>query len=182
MSDFVLPEPQEVARLLGEIIDRGIEGSEGEFGDLDRPRYAATYGDSHGRLAGCFVFDLDAAARLGAALTVVPAGRAEDAVGDGQLDEGLEENFQEVCNISVALLARASDCALSLRELLPPGSGSLDPVLAELEDSTRADVAIEVDGYGASHIMMVGRHLASLEPADEADSADSDVGDADVAA
>lgn len=181
MSSFVLPKPDEVASLLGEIIDRSISGAENDFGELDRPYYVATYGDASGRLAGCFAFDLEAAARLGAALTVVPSGRADEAIGDGQLDDMLVENFQEVCNISVALLARASDCALTLQELLPPGSGPLEPVLAALEDSTRSDVEIDVDGYGTGRIMMVGRHLASLEPAADADSGDGDTA-ADVAA
>ena len=65
------------------------------------------------------------------------------------------------------------------RELAEYGKSELGlPVtLAELEDSTRTDVAIDVDGYGTGHIMMVGRHLASLQPADGADSGDGDAGD-----
>ena len=51
----------------------------------------------------CFV-DLQLANSLGAALPRIPAGTAEDATKAGVCPENLQQNFEEIANISTSLM------------------------------------------------------------------------------
>ncbi len=64
-----------------------------------KPAYIATYVNEDGSVVGLCRCDLAAAASLGAALSMLPAGRVDDCIRSSSLDEMLYENFWEVCNV-----------------------------------------------------------------------------------
>lgn len=68
------------------------------------PLVTITYLDDEGRTGGVCVAQLSIAASCGAALALMPAPVADDAVKAGDLPDNLSENFYEVANVLVQLL------------------------------------------------------------------------------
>ena len=83
------------ADLLGRDVDARALGSPSEI----TAGLTASFVDGDDVSHIACIADVAAAASLGAALTMVPAGRVEENVGEGAVDPSLAENFYEICNI-----------------------------------------------------------------------------------
>lgn len=119
------------------------------------PYSIAEYVDEAGDVAGYLSCDLASGCRLAAALTQIPAGRVDEAIGDGAIDDNLAENLNEVFNISVALLAPADGSRVVLKRVLH-GSGSegFSEAVAALNGRDRTDYSFEVARYGDCHLQL----------------------------
>ncbi len=112
-----------------------------------KPAYIATYVNEDGSVVGLCRCDLAAAASLGAALSMLPAGRVDDCIRSSSLDEMLYENFWEVCNVLVRVFNAPHQPVLSLKTMdaLPLSSDAGVDLAAP--PSSRVDVGIAVQGY-----------------------------------
>ncbi|GAB5443764.1 MAG: hypothetical protein Fues2KO_41130 [Fuerstiella sp.] len=120
-----------------------------------QPYSIAEYVDESGDVAGYLSCDLASGCRMAAALTQIPAGRVDEAISDGAIDENLAENLNEVFNISVALLAPADGSRVVLKRVLH-GSGSegFSEAAAALNDRDCTDYAFEVARYGDCYLQV----------------------------
>jgi hypothetical protein len=97
---------------------------------------------------GLLVCSIQAAAYLGAALSLLPKPVAEDAIKRGALDDALLENFREVANICSSLFAEQAGARVHLDTVLnkviaaPPAYKNL------LASPNRADVSVDIPNYG----------------------------------
>ena len=103
------PAPQRIRVLRGPeigVVLRDLIGKPMQLKDLPPVKAAdafytvASYEREDGTLAASFGIDLQLAASLAAALTLVPAGVADDSVRAKRLDPLLEENLAEVLNVA----------------------------------------------------------------------------------
>lgn len=155
MSQKLLPAPAAIERLLGGLVGRPVTVKPAT--PTSKPMapacLVANYTDGEGAVRALFVFDLPAAAALGAALPMFPAPVAQEAVRKGHLEEGLFDSFHEICNVMSRLAGGEEGAPLTLSELTPqlvnkprdlekllPGAGA------------RADFEIAVSGYAEGRL------------------------------
>lgn len=101
----------------------------------------ATYVDGEGAVKSRILLDLQGAAILGAALTQVPMGAAEDAVDAGELPDNLRENVEEVLNIAVNVFPAQSSQRLVLKEVTTDSANAPDTAGA-------VGISMNVQRYG----------------------------------
>ena len=125
----------------------GLEIKASEHTSLTCEQFGAwgVYVDNEGAPKGYLYCDLDAGAKLGAALTQIPPGAAEDAVASGSLPENLQENLSEVLNIAVNLFPAHLNERMVLSEVLTkrPEDGRCEECLPNA-----TCVKIDIQRYG----------------------------------
>jgi hypothetical protein len=124
-----------------------------------RPEEAASvavYVDDQLRITALVVCDLRLSAYAAAALGLVPAGGAEDAIAEGRLPDTLAENLYEVLNVGASLFNAPGAEHLRLYELHPAGP-ALPPAvrIQALTLGRREDLTVEIAGYGSGRLSVV---------------------------
>lgn len=149
-----LPSAPDVARLLSDLFGRDVTVKPGTA--PGGPNAVAIYrGDEDQRLCACLA-DLSVAANVGAALTMVPAGTAADAVKSGQLSETLRENAYEVFNILAQLFNVSGHSHVRLKAVTDPLASPPEDVATQLAGGMgRIDLAIEIAGYGGGSLSIL---------------------------
>lgn len=102
-----------------------------------------------------WLVDLPAAAGMGAALSLIPAGTAQSAAKDGKFSEALLENFREVMNVGASMLRPTEGRVVLQDVLLPP-----QPAAAELAKwlagaKIRRDVTTTLQGYEGGRMLLL---------------------------
>ncbi|MSP25833.1 MAG: hypothetical protein EXR75_11865 [Myxococcales bacterium] len=160
------PLPDDIARLIGELLGRAVTGR-AALTPYPEARAAvfALYADKDGGFGAAIACDLATGAMLGAALSMVPPARVAEAVACGELDLTMIENVREVLNVgsglfnysgtghqSAAQLASATmTVALTKFLTVPPeASPALFAMLKKCPG--RVDVELNVAGYGAGRL------------------------------
>jgi len=124
-------------------------------GAVEPPRVIAAYRRNDGSLGAVTAFDLPLSAAAAAALTLMPATGAKEAVQAGVLDALLQENMHEVLNVCASLFAKSDSRRVVLEEVLyPPQApeGEIADAIADPLMSTRLDVSIH--GYDAGQLVL----------------------------
>ena len=111
------------------------------------------------RAEAVIAFDKHLAATLGAAIALIPAATAQQAVGAGPLPENLLENTSEVLNVMSSLFNVDEAPHLRLETVHDSGDGPLPgDVLTRLRSyGPRLDLNVEVQGYGGGLLGVVLR-------------------------
>lgn len=160
MPTTMLPNPKDVRDLLEGLLFRDVEVGPGEPVVPTREVRAAVGVYVEDNLARTAVIAADQALVMfgGAAMGLVPAGAAKDALAEGSLPEAVWENFAEVLNVMAALLnsddaphARLYSCHRP--DELPPADAS--ETLREY--GARLDLTVKVAGYGSGSLSIVRR-------------------------
>jgi len=154
-----LPSAKDVRDLLEGLLGREVQvRTGGAMVDpaTDSGALVGVYVDRLLRLRALCVMDVPAAARVGAAIGLVPSRVADaSALGDF-LDPGLEENAREVLNVVASLLNSADaphvrlDAVYAPREALP-----VDVAPWVRAYVPRNDLEIDVAGYGPGGISLL---------------------------
>ncbi len=159
MSATPLPAALEVRELWESLLGKDIEvvtgGSmvdpAGEGGAL-----VGTYVDRLMRLSALVLLDLPLAARMGAAIALVPAGGADAAIEDDLLPAGLSENAGEILNITAALFNVGDAPHLKLDKVYAPHALlPADVSQWVLAYVPRLDLGVTVSGYGAGRVSLI---------------------------
>lgn len=106
--------------------------------------------DDNDNLIALVHSDLAFAAFTGAAIAMLPAGGAEDAVDEGELTEMLEEAYGEVLNVLSRMfnLEGRSHCRYTQMEVAPLEACSIEPTIT-------ASFEVKIPGYGAGHLTLL---------------------------
>ncbi len=114
----LLPEETKVHDLLSSLYGADIQIAMTETRvAMDDICVLATYCSDDGKVARTISCDYAYANRAGAALTMFPAGGADDAIKAKEIPENYLDNLKEVLNISVNLFPETPDSRLVLGEI-----------------------------------------------------------------
>lgn len=146
MSHALLPKPLDVAAVLKGILNKDVIAKEAKVATPSGPKtYIGYYDDGGQGCEGVWVADLPLAAAMGAALSLIPAGVAQEAVKAGELTHDILDNAREVANIMAN--------SFQIKRVRLAGFGRGD---APLPDDVRALIAapaqrlvvsVEIKGY-----------------------------------
>ncbi len=144
--------PDGMAYFLGMLFDKEVTVTQIESKPLNRDDKVAicTYRDNTGTpVAGC-LFDFPIACYSSAALSMIPAGAAEDAIESVEIPESLQENLHEVFNVAVGFFGNGKigpNLRLHEMSIYPPSSG--DDLAGQISKiAARKDYHIDIKGYG----------------------------------
>ena len=154
-----VPAAKPVRDLLGDLLGRQVEVRPGEpiSPDEDRRITVASYVDDALRLRMVGVADLAFSAYAGAAIGLVPAAGAQQAVEDRALPTLIQDNLYEVLNICAALLNAEGLPHVKLHAVDYPGSTPPAQVLAmACTLGRRLDLVVDIAGYGTGRFSLVG--------------------------
>ena len=132
---------EEAGKFFSDLFGLAFTAKEDASLTCDKFGALATYVDGEGAVKGRILLNLQGAAILGAALTQVPMGAAEDAVDAGALPDNLRENVEEVLNIAVNVFPAQSSQRLVLKEVSTSSADKPDVADA-------AAISLEVQRYG----------------------------------
>lgn len=146
--------------LFTDLVGRKVTGEEVEpvdLADADRTLRAVFLHDAV-EPGALYVFDLELAAAMGAALVMTPPALVQDCVRAGELHPMLAENVYEVCNVASRLVNRAGGTHFTLREQVLPGT-PLPADAAEVAEqpAQRIDLDLDVAGYGRGVLTILVR-------------------------
>ena len=114
MSAYKLPNPGELNESLEMILGESAKIAECDALGANSASHAAEFKNRQDEVVAYCLCDLPIAAGLGAALSMVPPGAAEDMVEEGTLTEMAAANLYEVMNIFSALYMDDSTAHLKL--------------------------------------------------------------------
>ena len=158
MSDTsVIPGALTVRNLFEDLLGRDVTVTPGDPMTADDLPTAvvAVFVDSSQQLYGVLGMQLALAANAGAALGLLPAGAAEDALEEKNLSPTLAENVGELCNVLTSLLNREGAPHVKLRQVVYPGNPLPNDVRAHfLALGRRLDLLVEVSRYGKGNLSL----------------------------
>ena len=144
MPNYKLPASPRLNETLDMIVGNGVIAKEEGDLDLSGSSHFAIYVNREDETVAYALCDLPVAAALGAALSMVPPGAAEDMVQSKELTEAATLNLYEVMNIFSALYMDDDTDHLRLTEVKPAN----DPSYAELSETKSTTYTIDVGRYG----------------------------------
>jgi hypothetical protein len=161
MSDTsVIPASLAVRNLFEDLLGREVTVAPGvPMERADLPNAVVAIFTERLQIAAVLGMDLSLAAHAGAALGLLPAGAAEDAIDEKALTPMLAENVGELCNVLTSLLNREGAPHVKLHQVVAPGQSLPGDAAAHLLAlGRRLDLVVEVSRYGG------GRFALSMAP------------------
>ncbi|MCF6378404.1 hypothetical protein L2K70_12390 [Nocardioides KLBMP 9356] len=162
MSEWTLartPNAMEVRELLSGLLGRDVEVvlSDAFTGDSSVGSTFAVYVDDQQATRVVAVMDLALSAWAGAAVGLMPAGGASDAIAERDLSPMLKENLAEVLNVMSALVNAEGAPHVRLDAVHHVDSWPHPQVLADVATpGRRLDLQVTVPQYGAGRLSVVG--------------------------
>ena len=158
MSTVLLPAAKDVRDMLSGLVGKEVAVSPGApvTPEPNRPVTVAIYTAPDMSVNALCIMDLGASAYTAAALALLPAGGAQDAVEeDKELSPLLLEALHEVVNVLSALFNTPGAPHSKLDKLVADSEDIPGDVAGMLAGFNRLDLAIEVPGYGKGGISLV---------------------------
>jgi hypothetical protein len=152
-----MPIPEDVRDFLGDLLGKPVsvsKASKVDHGDEPEQFVTGLYVDDHDRLIGACISDIPLAATTGAALAMMPASVAKEAVDSGKLEEGLRDNYYEVVNILSRLLNGPSVPHLRLTELVDGVPEDVIKLIERAKGQKHYDVTVV--GYAGGKMSLIG--------------------------
>lgn len=157
LAEAVLPTAADVRGLLNGLFDRPVTVHQEREPVLPGRgvHVVGSYVEDTGRTRALVFCDLTLGCVLGAALALVPMPRVEEALASGRVPEDLADNTQEVLNVAASLF-NSADAHLKLKtvHVVPEPVGE-DVVELLREHPHRADLTVEVPGYGTGVLVLL---------------------------
>jgi hypothetical protein len=153
-----LPQPKDVRDMLSGLLGRDVTLNVTDPPDHGpgKPVSYGAYVDDRLKTAAVVVADLAMTAYAGAAIGLIPAGGAQDAVKERSLPPMLTDNLGEVLNVLAALFNAEGAPHLKLYASYPPGTDAPPDVIALGKAiGNRLDLAVDIPGYGAGTLSLV---------------------------
>ena len=118
MCSNPLPTLNTVEKMMQCLLGNQVEASNSVPGpDLAKPHVVASYVNDANEVQRILVCELGLANSMGAAMSMIPAGVANDATKAGIVAENIESNLGEVLNICVNLFTENSTGRLTFSNL-----------------------------------------------------------------
>jgi len=156
-----LPKAAQMALALSELLRRNVVATACPPPLLaPNLRIVAEYREAQDDLLqGCAVCDFGFGVRASAALTVIPAGAAEEAIRSRQIVETLADNLHEVLNVMTRFFHTGARSHVRLGTIHRGEKPDARLALAMAKPSARVDFVVEIGGYGKGNLS-----LLSLRP------------------
>lgn len=159
MRPTPLPAALEVRELLEGLLGRDVEAVVGT-GTVDPHQdpgaVVGVYVDDMLKLKAMIVMEMPLAAYAGAAIALIPARTAQDAVDNGLITPMLFDNIAEILNVASSLFNADGAPHLRLYETYAPREtlpADIDKwVLAYV---ARLDMELDVSGYGPGRVSLM---------------------------
>jgi hypothetical protein len=158
MSTVLLPAAKDVRDMLSGLVGKELAVSPGApvTPEPNRPVTVAIYTAPDMSVNALCIMDLGASAYTAAALALLPAGGAQDAVEeDKELSPLLLEALHEVVNVLSALFNTPGAPHSKLNKLVADGEEVPGDIVGMLAGFNRLDLALEVPGYGKGAISLI---------------------------
>jgi hypothetical protein len=151
-----LPSRAAVRSLVEDLVGRTVELTDAGPVPNGPSNVLAVYVSDQLAMTAVAVVDLAGAARLGAALGMLPPGGVDDAVEEGELSGMLRDNCYEVLNVLSSAFNVPGAPHVRLYEMYGPNA-SLPSDVATLAQvlGNRLDVVLSITGYGDVHLSVV---------------------------
>lgn len=157
-----LPTESNYARILGGILGKPAEVKKSSAPYQPKPDGAfslAVYIDDNGKQTAICLCDVPLTCSMGAMLTMIPPGVAQDAIKTGDIPEMIFDNAKEIFNITASLFNVKGSPHLRLGPVYKVPPVLPTDILALLNKTgERVDFQISVPNYGAG--MMSFRWVA----------------------
>lgn len=144
-----MPEPKSISEILVMVFGDGVKTEKGKPSDL-KEAYIATYIDDDDNLVALCSCDLPFVAYSSSALSMIPAGAANDMIKEKDLNETVMANFNEIMNICSKLFMSDDSDHLRLGKILDPASSTA--TLAEFKEDKNEAFTIDVPKYGVGNL------------------------------
>lgn len=153
-----LPSRHAIRSILEGLIGRDTTLSDAQPLPPRASNLVAVYVTDKLAVSALAVINLEAGARLGGALAMLPKGGVDDAIAERDLYPALRDNCYEVLNVLAAAFNVPNAPHVRLYELLGP-NGVVPADLAAMSAmvGNRMDVKIEIAGYGSGLLSLVCR-------------------------
>jgi hypothetical protein len=141
----------------------GLVGRDVDLKDVDpispKPtNVVAAYVTDKLQVSVVAVADLEAAARLGGALGMLPKGGVDDAIQEKDLSGLLRDNAYEVLNVLSAVFNVENAPHVRLYQMYGPNGSVPSDVLALSQViGSRMDLELNVAGYGPGRLSFIAR-------------------------
>jgi hypothetical protein len=158
VSTVLLPAAKDVRDMLSGLVGKEVSVSPGApvTPEPNRPVTVAIYTAPDMSVNALCVMDLGASAYTAAALALLPAGGAQDAVEeDKELSPLLLEALHEVVNVLSALFNIPGAPHSKLNKLVADSEEVPGDIAGMLAGFNRLDLAVEVPGYGKGGLSLV---------------------------
>ncbi len=149
MAKFSASSTEKITETFEIILGKDVEIKEG--GDITPNDCcsAAIYVDNDGKMQAACLFDLPLSAYTSAALSMINADVANDAVQEGALSNNLKENLYEIFNISVALFNERAQTGIRIKDVHISPEKIPAPLISMLEKSpAQSGYDMSIDSYG----------------------------------
>lgn len=158
MTTSPLPSRHSVRSLLEGLVGRDIDISDAQPLPPKASNIVAVYVTDKLATSALAVVNIEAGARLGGALAMLPKGGIEDAIDNKELHAALRDNCYEVLNVLSAVFNVPDAPHVRLYEMLGPGE-PVPPDVAALSAAlgNRMDIGLNISGYGTGQLSLVCR-------------------------
>lgn len=154
-----LPQPAEIGSTLTDLLGRnvGIKRLPTAFKPAPRALVSiASYVEADTPVL-LWICELGVAASLGAALSLIPSGIAQEQARKGTLDDNLRENLHEVMNVGASMLSSGGHRVV-LKELhLPPAPIPQEFTAFLSRPAARLDIEVTIPGYEPGKMAVLAR-------------------------
>jgi hypothetical protein len=164
MSDLLFPKDKEFGKTLSDLLGREVKvkaiatATPLKAGDC----FFGGYDDGKGEMEAGWLGDIAACVSLAAALTLVPAGVAKEAVQTKKVSADLQDNFREVVNIAANSFVGKR---VRLTEFRGPGEPLMGPWQDWLGKAGRAvHFEVAVTGYIPGRVSLLAAAAAPAGP------------------
>lgn len=132
MANYKLPDENDIKNTLAMILGEEVGLTEQELFAKDEASYVALYQNSEAENVALCYCDWPLAAGLGAALSMISPGAAEEMAAERKLTDSAVANLYEVMNIISSLYMSDSTKHLKLTEVLPTSSNDIPELDGEV--------------------------------------------------
>lgn len=155
---YPLPSSISVRNLFASLLDKDLGISKGSPVELkpDPPVMVAIYTADDSTISSVFISDIDFAARIAAAMTLVPKNLVDESIQNKSLVDVLDENFREIMNVATTLFYMASTPHVSLSKVQKSTENiPRDVMLLNRRPAARLDLNITIPGYGEGRVSIL---------------------------
>jgi hypothetical protein len=131
------------------LLGRAVTAGPGKPAPIPPACVVANFVRDDGALEAVVVAGIPIASFLGAGLALIPPAVATQASKGSTLDPNLGENYAEVMNVVTNILIDLQGAHLKFKEIAPRASAPKDVAALIAKPAARADVEVNVSGYGA---------------------------------
>ncbi|RLV48784.1 hypothetical protein D9V37_13765 [Nocardioides mangrovicus] len=154
-----VPAPMQVRELLEGLLGRDVTVAMAPplVPNAINPVTVGVYVTDHLEVTAVSCADQAFSVRAAAAVGLVPASQAEDALGAGTLDDTLRDNLYEILNIAASLFNVGEHTHVKLHAMHPVGLPTPpDALVRTLTLGRRLDLKVDIAGYGGGRLSFVG--------------------------